>query len=632
MKARFVARVFAVITALAAAGVGTGVAQAHPTLLFAEPAAQTAVAESPTVITLLFNEPVTVGDRAVVLLDDDGRPLPTGPVALERDGRFVTLQPDQLLEPGTYTVRWRVTGGDGDLVEQEFRFAVGVAVQAAAPETGSPPAWGTAILRWLLFTGLALAIGGVLARRFTQTARDELPTLPTLRSWLPAALMLALIGSAGLVAQRVVEAGGIAAAWDGRAGVLLPIESAALMVALAAVRLGRWVLVPLAVVVAAEGIRSHAGTSDGAFGAALTGVHLAAICVWVGALVYTIRAVWAWRRVDGAVRWVLAHYVRLALWTYLAVVASGVISLLVVVPLSQLTSTTYGRVLLVKLGLVAVASAAALAARLYFRNPSRLAATRPIMRVEAGTLVVVVAASAVLASTAPPVAAQAAPPPPQPTGPVLPLGAMAGQVGISVAASDGLLVVRLSTPRHGDYYAREPDQEYRLSASLDDSRLQFTGCGTGCYFAATRWRTGDNVLTLRAEATGWHGGTAGLLVSWPPRAGKDDLADTVEATRAAGSVTVYETVTSDTSTPAPEPNRLELETDFFLSQEPYADGTAPLAVRVSPDGAPGRLALGYPAASIDVLLGIDDHGRISDETLTDPKHLVTRRFVYSDSG
>jgi copper transport protein len=46
------------------------------------------------------------------------------------------------------------------------------------------------------------------------------------------------------------------------------VEVVTMIAALAMVRLGRWVLLPLAVVVAAEGIRSHAGTSGGAFGAA----------------------------------------------------------------------------------------------------------------------------------------------------------------------------------------------------------------------------------------------------------------------------------------------------------------------------------------------------------------------------
>jgi copper transport protein len=67
---------------------------------------------------------------------------------------------------------------------------------------------------------------------------------------------------------------------------------------------------------------------------------------------------------------------------------------------------------------------------------------------------------------------------------------------------------------------------------------------------------------------------------------------------------------------------------FFVSQEPYADRTAPIAVRTSPDGQPIRLALGYPAASVTVESTLDQQSRISEETLTDPKHLITRRIVY----
>lgn len=89
-------------------------------------------------------------------------------------------------------------------------------------------------------------------------------------------------------------------------------------------------------------------------------------------------------------------------------------------------------------------------------------------------------------------------------------------------------------------------------------------------------------------------------------------------------------MTSDTSIPAPQPNQIEVDPGFFLAQEPYADGTAPIAVRTSLDGAPVHLALGYPAASVNVQLGPDEHGRITNEMLTDPKHLVTRRIIYAD--
>ena len=252
------------------------------------------------------------------------------------------------------------------------------------------------------------------------------------------------------------------------------------------------------------------------------------------------------------------------------------------------------------------------------------------MATEAGILTVVLAASAVLVSTPPPTGAASTTIAPQPTGPVVPLGALAGQIGISLTASDGLLVVRLSTPRRGDYYAPEPDQPYSLATSLGDTTPALSGCGPGCFFSRVVWRNGDNVITLRADATGWAGGTTALIVPWPPQPGTADLATAVAATRAAGTVVVYESVTSDTSTAPPEPERLDLDAGFFLTQEPFADGTAPIAARISPPGAPVRLALGYPAASINVQLTLDDRGRITDETLTDAKHLVTRHLVYAD--
>ncbi|MEN4473949.1 copper resistance CopC/CopD family protein [Mycolicibacterium cosmeticum] len=616
------------IAVLILMGPGAGTAQAHPMLLFTDPPSQTAVASSPEAITLLFNEPVTIGTRAIVVLDQSQHEVPVGPAGLARDGRFVTAAPVATLEPGTYTVRWRVTGSDGDQVEQEFRFAVGLALSAAATTRAASPAWGESALRWLLFAGLAAAIGGLIARRATDTARAARPELSPVRSWAPAGIVVALTAALALIGARIVDAGTVSAAWGGRAGVLLLIEAGGLLMALAVVSLGRWALVPLAVVVLAEGIRSHAGTTFGGWGAVLTGVHLAAVTIWVGALVHTARAVVAWRSVSSAVRWVLASYVRLALVTYLVVVATGVISALVLVPLPQLISTTYGKVLLIKLGLVAVASAAALGARLIHRNTRQATRLRRAMAIEAAILVGVLAASAVLVSTPPPTGTASTAAPPQPTGPVLPLGALAGQIGISLTASEGLLVARLSTPRRGDYYAAEPNQEYSLAASLDESALALTDCGSGCYFARPVWRDGDNVLTLRAGAAGWPGGATGLIVSWPPQPADAELAAAVSATRAAGTIAVYETVTSDTTTAPLEPNRLDLDAGFFLAQQPYADGTAPITARTSPAGAPVRLALGYPAASINVQLTLDDRGRITEEILSDPKHLVTRRMVY----
>jgi copper transport protein len=331
---------------------------------------------------------------------------------------------------------------------------------------------------------------------------------------------------------------------------------------------------------------------------------------------------------------VLARYARLALWVFLVVITTGTVSGLLLVPLTDLFGTGYGRVLVVKLTLVAVATGLALTARLTLRRPRGDARIRTVTRVEGGVLIAVLAVSAVLVSTPPAAKGQPAPPPPR--GQVLPLGALAGQIGVSVAASDDQLVVRLSTPSRGNEYDPQPAQDYTLSGQLADAAggggpVDFQGCGEGCFVAKTPWADGDNVLTLQAQAPGWRPGTVSMLVPWPAQPGDDDLTRAVAALRAAGRVTVYETVTSDTSTTAGgEPTRLDLDAEFFLGQEPYATGVAPIATRISRPGQPVRLALGYPAASINVLLTLDQDGRIGEETLTDDTHLIHRRFVYPD--
>ncbi|AII11276.1 copper resistance CopC/CopD family protein [Rhodococcus opacus] len=624
---------------VAIAGAGAGVAGAHPTLLFTDPGADTAVSAPPQSITLMFNEPVTPAAPAIIVHDNAGRAVPMGGAETARDGRVLTARPADTLAPGTYTVRWQVTGADGDLVEQDFRFAVGLALtgEGSAAE-GPSTSWTDAGLRWLLFLGLALALGGLIAERVTTTARTENPSLPVVRSSVVAGALIGLAGVLGLGAALAASAGTVRVLWQEGPGLVLLTEAAGLALAAAVASTGRrvWAAIPLVLVVAAEGVRSHANIAAPGWGGAVTAVHLAAAAIWVGALAHTVRAVLAWWSEKPAVRWVVAGYTRLAVWTFLIVVATGTATALLLIPVSALLTTTYGQVLVVKLVLVAAASGLALTARLSLRTPERTAMLRNPIRAESMLLIAVLAASAALASTTPADSSQQ-PAPPPPVGPVLPLGTLAGQVGISVSASDRQLVVRLSTPRRGDYYAPEPDQDFTLSGRIDtsegdDSALALRGCGPGCFVAPATWQSGDNVLTLGAAAQGWQGGTVSLLVPWPTEPGGDDLARAVAATRAEGDLTVYEAVTSDTTGPVPEPQRLDLPADFFLAQEPYADGTAPLAVRLPHQGGTMRLALGYPAAGMNVLLTLDDAGRISEETLTDTKHLVTRRFLYPEPG
>jgi copper transport protein len=633
-RAAGVLGVLATLAALALGGAGS--AAAHPTLLFTEPAADTAVSDAPQVITLMFNEPVSIGPDAIAVLDKDGRAVPISSATTARQGQVVTARLAAALPSGSYTVRWRATGTDGDLVEEEFRFGVGYALAATASGTAQPPiAWLPAGLRWLLLAGLAIAFGGLIAQRFIVSARAENPRLP--RPWSPitGSLVMALVGAAGLAAQLVADAGEPNVLWRGGSGpvVLTEIIAVAVALTLVGVRRRGWALLALLVAVGAEGWRSHAQTAAPGWGALLTGVHLAAAAIWAGALVQTTLAVVAWRREPAAVRWMMRGYMRLAVWTFVVVVGTGVLSALLLVPLSQIVSTSYGRVLLIKVALAATAAALALAARLIQRNEARISLLSRMMRIESLTLVAVLALSATLVSTAP-VTAAVQPAPPPPRGLLMPLGALAGQIGVAVAASDGQLVVRLAAPRLGDYYTAQPDRHYTLSGRLGgasgDAALMFRGCGQGCFVANTAWSAGDNVLSLAAGADDAKGGSVSMLIPWPPLNGSDELARAVAATRTAGDITVYESVSSDSTTSTGPPHPLHLTAQFFVSQEPYAAGTAPQAVRVVSASGSARLALGYPAASINVLLTLDKAGRIVDETLTDPSHLVIRRLVYPE--
>lgn len=319
-----------------------------------------------------------------------------------------------------------------------------------------------------------------------------------------------------------------------------------------------------------------------------------------------------------------------------AAVAAGVLMGLLLVPLDALMTTGYGRTLLVKLTLVATAIAVAVAARRLLRrrrDPSRLASTATV---EASVLVVVLAVSAVLTATPPADQELTYPPPPPAVGPVQPIGTMAGQLGLAIAASQGQLVVRVSTPRLGDYYDVPAQREYTLAGRLAQAgggkpvTLAFRPCGDDCFVADAGWVDGDNLLTLRAAVQGWRGGGASVVVPWRVTPVDDQLEWVVAAMDRAGGFTVLESISSDASQPMPAPRPVPIDAGTFLSDQPYGTGVAPQAVMLPDDGDGIRLRLGFPAERRFAELVVAADGRLISEVLTGPKHVIRRSFQYQD--
>ncbi|MGW2354585.1 CopD family protein [Actinacidiphila glaucinigra] len=193
----------------------------------------------------------------------------------------------------------------------------------------------------------------------------------------------------------------------------------------------------------------------------------------------------------------LIAYARLAVWLFAVVVVTGLVSALLLVPFSDLATTSYGQVLLAKLVLVAAASALAVAAR---RHLQRHQTPRRPAGIEAAVLAGVLALSAVL--TVLPAPAQTDPSlpfAPAADGPVVPAGTRAGEIGISARASAGQLVIDLTAPATGE----RANERYELAGTFADPRgrsssLKLRGCGTGCFYAHVPWRDGSSRVTLAA--------------------------------------------------------------------------------------------------------------------------------------
>ncbi|MFB8128735.1 copper resistance CopC/CopD family protein [Streptomyces mirabilis] len=610
---------------------GTGApASAHATLLFTSPAADATVPDSPASLVLVFDQPVGVGSSAVRLAPAAGLGKPTR----SQGGRTVTLPVQGKLAEGVHTVNWQVTAQDGDIMTGSYRFAIGprsVALTSGQSTTAKDPV-PTTILRWLLFTALALLLGEAALSRLAARVPDAPSRRP--RSWALPAALVGCAAALGLTAL-VIGDGSLRSSIDTRPGVLSLIEVAGFALAAVAVavrRLRAWAAIPLAAVVVAEALRAHPQAEQAVAGPVLTFVHLAAAALWVGALVQVLRTMMAWRGERSASRKLLLAYARLAAWLFAAVVTTGVIAALLLVPLDDAFTTAYGQVLLVKIGAVALVATLAYTARRRLHRTTGRLPYHPV-RLEASVLAVVLALSATLtimrapADTNRPLAFA-----PPTTGRVVPAGTRAGEIGISARASTGQLIIELTAPQVGD----TSKQTYGLSATLADPRgtrraLKLRGCGTGCFYTPLTWRKGTSHLTLTASAgEEWAGGRAGLAITWPSRPDAALLRETVAAMKKAPPFTLHELVTSNTARGLGDLKELPITGKEFLAAEPYGSGTAPVTTRLPDENGHRRLALAYPAEHTQLDLTLDEEGRIVHETLTAPNHLVTRTFVYPE--
>jgi copper transport protein len=408
-------------------------ALAHVTLQSSEPTTQSEVAAPPTEIRLRFNQPVTITSNAIEVLAPD-ETLLSGTAKTE-DGGYVVVAPvSRLVEGQGYTVRWRVIGGDGHSPAGVFTFGVGVPAPPPTDAVGaSSTTWRDDLARWALFSALALLIGPLVVRLVI--VRGPVPDALERRFHLVsvvAAFLVIDVGIAGFVlrASNALQLpiadlpyGDLQPfAEKTRFGIAFLVMTVGVGVVAALLLVGwvfdrlelRWPALAISVALAsALSLSGHQATepNSSALSELADWLHLVAASIWVGGV--AALAFLVWPLAPALRRAAFVGFARLAAVLVGVMVLAGAYLALVRLPeLSDLWETQYGRFLLLKSALVAIALA--WGAVHHFVVRPRLASgddldAGPSLAGEAAVAFSVLLAAAVLTNLSPPPVDAAAP-------------------------------------------------------------------------------------------------------------------------------------------------------------------------------------------------------------------------------
>jgi copper transport protein len=348
-------------------------ASAHATLRSTTPSFRSELKQGPSVIRLTFDQQVKVLPSSIRVLNGVGKNFAG---AARADGTDVVAHVRHL-KLGAYTVRWQAISADSHVVSGVWTFGVGVPAPPVENAYGAGgPTTTEHVVRWVWFLGLALTIGALGFR------------LIVLRGLhVPRELERRIAVAAGLGALATIHAGIVAFSLRAEDALQLPFGRFlygdlspmaktrfgyafvtmtlvfALVLALIYVS---WLLDRVEPLVPALGLAVGfaGGLSVSGHDAVDPGsswkteiadwLHLSAASLWIGAL--ATMALLLWTGAPELRKAAFMRFSRLATVLIAVVLGAGVYLAIVRLPnVSDLWTTGYGRVLLVKIGLVSFA-------------------------------------------------------------------------------------------------------------------------------------------------------------------------------------------------------------------------------------------------------------------------------------
>jgi copper transport protein len=363
----------------------------HAVLARSEPPPNARLAAAPAEIRLWFTEPVEPAFSAIELRDSQGRVVAAAPGQVDAtDPHQLYMQPGALAE-GLYTVVWRnVSAADGHHSEGSFPFTIGAAPGAPAPPPVAEQSVSLAqtLVRWLNLVSLALAVGslGFVCFVWRPGVTVAVPDaerrlrrviwfgwgLVGVSSLALLWLQTAVVANVGLLdalhAQTlydVVRATRFGTLW--RARVALWVLMAGLLLLARRRAAFSWAALGCgAAILLLTSLYGHAAAVEDRWPSVLSDwLHLLMTALWVGGLAQFLVVIPPVRRtltpaapMLGRLAGYFSLYARIAV---IALIATGLYAMwLHVGSLEGLLTTRYGRLLVVKLLLIAPLLAVAL--------------------------------------------------------------------------------------------------------------------------------------------------------------------------------------------------------------------------------------------------------------------------------
>ncbi|TQK53144.1 copper transport protein [Streptomyces sp. SLBN-118] len=368
---------------------GASPAAAHAALTGSNPRDGAVVATAPKEVTLTFSEQVAMGNDSIRVLEPSGKRSDKAKIRDLSAGGKVTYGVDLLpgLPDGTYTVAWQAVSADSHPVSGAFTFSIGAPSKTTAILPDQTAGGGVVgvlydIARYASYAGFVLLTGGAAFVLVCWQRGASVRPLQRLvvRGWvtLTAATLATLLlrtpytGSGKL--QDAFDLGGLRDVLQTKTGTalssrLMLLGAAALFIAVLFGAYARRedegekkdLTFGLAVggTVVAGGIAATWALSEHASTGIQPGLampvdvtHLLAVATWLGGLAALLTALF---RAPSIERAAVRRFSKVAFGSVVVLAATGIYQAWRQVgSFSALTGTSYGQLLLIKVGLVAV--------------------------------------------------------------------------------------------------------------------------------------------------------------------------------------------------------------------------------------------------------------------------------------